>query len=191
MTGTTISNVKPASGPPRPASRELDMALSKAFTAIENGNLPAAALPSGARVGLVSRSRALDEALAPALRHDILMILASISNMPTKTEIDPARVKAFLEVDVADMIASKLPAWSLEAAARAHRLGDVGDGHWRPTAGDIVTCARQKAAAAYRERQQIAAVLSAKIEPPKKPASAEQRKEMAERIRALAAGMAP
>lgn len=189
MTRNEIATTRPINAAPRLASQALDLALAAAVSSLENGHLPADSLPSGARVGLASRARYLDDAMTPATREAVASVLASVSNMPSKTEIDPAKVKAFLELDMADIIASKLPIWALEAAARAYRLGDVGEGHWRPTAGDLVTCARQKAASAYRERQQIAAVLSAKVDPPKKPASPEQRKELADRIRALAAGM--
>lgn len=165
------------------------MALSVAFSALESGALSITALPSGARVGLSGRARVLDEALAPASREAVLTVLGSISGMPTKTEVDPTRVKAFLALEASDLMASRLPAWALEAAARSYRLGEAGDGHWRPTAGDIASLARQRAAAAYREQQQISAVLRAKIEPPRKAASAEQRKQVADGIRAIAAQM--
>lgn len=163
------------------------MALSVAFSALDNGELTESALPSGARVGLASRFRALDESLAPASRDAILSVLASVSFMPTRAETDPANVKAFLSIEAADLETSRLPAWSLDAAARAYRLGEAGDGHWRPTAGDLASYARQKVAAHRREREKIGQVLRARLLPPQNSASPEQRERVAAGLRELAA----
>lgn len=187
MNGTAVSIAKAISTPPRPASQALHMALSVAFSALDNDSLTEAALPSGARVGLAARLRALDESLAPASREAILSVLASVSFLPTKTETDPANVKAFLSIEAADLEVSGLPAWSLEAAARAYRLGEVGDGHWRPTAGDLASYARQRVAAHRREREKIGQVLRARLTSPQKSASPEQRQRVAEGLRELSA----
>lgn len=189
MNSREIAVNQPNSVPPRPMSLQLDLALSVAYSALENGILSEAAFPSGVRVALESRARVLDASLTPAPRDAILTVLASISGMPTKAETDPANVKAFLTIEASDLSASGLPAWALETAARAYRLGYVGDGHWRPTAGDLASNARARVTAVYRERERINAVLRARIEPVKKSASAEQRKAVADGMRSLAAGM--
>lgn len=166
-------------------SQALDLALSTAVMALEGGSLPATALPEGARLGLGRRIRELDASLARASDDMIRKILATIADMPSRVETDPAKLRFALERDVSDL--SEFPEWALAAAARAYRKGEIGDGPWRPTTGDLATYARQRVAAHRRERERIERVLRAKIEPPKKPASAEQRKASADRLRALVA----
>jgi hypothetical protein len=182
-TNQRISTVQPA------LSAELDRALSLASNGLENGRLAADLLPAEVRASLNDRAIEIAVSLVPATDEGALGVIVSVSHMPSKTEVDLANVEAFMRLEVSDLVASRLPLWALEAAARSFRLGEAGDGHWRPTAGDLATLARAKVAALHREARKIDTVLRAKVDPPKKPASLEQRKAAADRLRAMAAGM--
>lgn len=182
---TLPSTQAPSSREPHPMSQALDIALARAVMAIEEGSLSAQALPEGARLGLATRARELDASLARAHADAIKKILATIADMPTKVETDAAKLRFALERDVSDL--SEFPEWALAAAARAYRKGEVGDGHWRPTAGDLASYARQRVAAHRREREKIGQVLRARMTPPQKAASPEQRKRVADGLRELAA----
>lgn len=164
-------------------SRHLDSALSRAGNALECGRLPPMALADGARQALIRREQDLDSHLAPASAERIRMVLATISDMPSRTEEDRAKIRFAIERDVADL--SEFPEWALAAAARAYRKASVGDGVFRPTTGQLAAYCRQKVAGAIAERARINAVLTAKVEPPCKPIDAERRSELAASLRAL------
>lgn len=166
-----------------PMSPPLDTVLSMASNALENGRLPATALADGARQALARREEDLAGSLAPASPERIRKVLATISDMPSKTEEDRAKLRFALERDVTDL--AEFPEWALAAAARAYRKGIVGDGVWRPTTGQLAAYCRQKVAAAIAERARILRVLMAHLESPRKPISEERRGEMAASLRAL------
>lgn len=167
-------------------SRPLDLALSAAANALEGGRLPTGALADGARLALSTRAKTLAEALAPTPVERVKMLLLTIEDMPSRTEEDRAKLKFAVERDASDL--SEFPEWAIVAACRAARKGDVGDGVWRPTTGELVKFCRAKLAALRSERAKIAAVLAAKVDPPRE-IDAERRREMADRVRKLAAQM--
>jgi hypothetical protein len=184
MSETELATINPCSSRElSPISRPLDVALSRACNALQNGRLPATALAEGARLALLRREQDLDAALAPASPERIRKVLATISDMPSKTEEDRAKLRFALERDVADL--SEFPEWALAAAARAYRKGSVGDGVWRPTVGQLAAYCRQKLATVHAERARIRAVLTAKIEPSCKPIDPERRGELAALLRSL------
>jgi len=164
-------------------SRPLGDALSLACNALTNGRLPANALAEGARQALARRADDLARALSPASPERIRIILATIADMPSRTEEDRAKLRFALERDVADL--SEFPEWALAAAARAYRKREVGDDVFRPTTGQLAVVCRQRTAAAVVERRRIAAVLTAEIEPPRKPIEPARRAELAAALRAF------
>lgn len=166
---------------PHPSSQALGSALSRARNAIEGGELPPGALPDAARSGLRNRLADLRPALLPATREAVRAILTSLSSMPAQAESDPDKLIYALERDVHDL--SDLPEWALAAAARAYRKGEVGDGHWRPTAGELSKLAREKLRRWSEEAAQIDSVLRARIAPSSKPIDPARRKELADMLR--------
>ena len=167
-------------------SRPLDLALSVASSALESGRLPANALAEGARLALVTRARTLAEALAPTTTERVKALLLTIDDMPSRTEDDRAKLKFAIERDASDL--SEFPEWALVEAFRSARKGEIGDGLWRPTIGQLASFCRQRVSALRSERAKIAAVLAAKVDPPRE-IDAERRREMADRVRKLAAQM--
>jgi hypothetical protein len=172
---------------PHPSSQALGLALSRAKNALDHGDLPADALPSAARHGLQNRLADLRAALSPATRDQVRAVLATLSDMPTRAETDPAKLLYSFERDVADL--SDLPEWALAAAARAYRRGEVGDGHWRPTAGEVAKLARDKVRHWCEEAAKISAVLNARIAPASESLDPGRRKELADMLRAAAGGV--
>lgn len=164
-------------------SQALDVALVRAVSAAEEGSLTERELPAGARLALASRARQLSDALAPSEPETVRKILSTLSDMPSQTEADRAKLRFALERDVSDL--REFPEWALAAAARAYRKGEVGEGKWRPTAGELATYCRRKVLAHAKELLKIERVLKARVEPPRKPISPEQRKSMADQMRAV------
>ena len=158
-----IQPISPASRrDPVPMSQALFTALSNAYRALmEGGELTAAKLPSGARLGLETRRRELAPLLAPAAPERIVLILSTLDGMTARAEMDPDVARVAMKRDIADL--SGLPEFALAAAARAYRKGEIGDGKWRPTAGEIAKLARAKADEYREELAKIEAVLSAKV----------------------------
>ena len=136
--------------------------LSRAAMAIDAEYLRPEDLPESDRQQLVTRKQELAFALVPAEQDRIRLILATLADMPTAAEQDPVKARFALERDVADL--SSLPEWALAAAARAYRRGEVGDGKWRPTAGELARLARSKCEAARAEAYKVAKVLAAEID---------------------------
>lgn len=163
-------------------SQALSMALTRATNALRDGLTPAD-LPSGTREGLVTRGQELALALAPADPNRVRLILATLADMAGPTETDPNKARFAIERDVADL--SGLPEWALAAAARAYRRGEVGDGRWRPAAGEVAKLARAKCEAARAEAYRIERVLKAKVQD-RKPIAKEQWEALRNSIKAMA-----
>lgn len=161
------------------------MALSRARSALAGGELTSDALPTAARHGLQNRLADLRGALWPAKPDAVRAILLTLADMPTQVESDPSKLRYSLERDVSDLAC--LPEWALASAARAYRRGEIGDGHWRPTAGEIARVAREKARQWIEEASRIDAVLTARLAPASKPIDPERRKQLADILRAAAA----
>lgn len=190
MTKQELQSISPASRPePPPMSQGLHTALRIARNALvgERELLPEA-LPQMARIGLKNRLADLRMGLAPAERSRIREILATLADMPKQVENDPTKQRYSLERDVVDL--SEFPEWALASAARAYRKGEVGDGRWQPTAGELAILAREKVQRFAEEAAQIDAVLRAPVAMPHKPIDPERRKELANLVRG-AAGLDP
>jgi hypothetical protein len=165
----------------------LGLALSRAKNAIDHGFIPCDALPSAARHGLQNRLSDLRGSLAQATRDQVRAVLLTLADMPRSVESDPAKVLYSFERDVADL--SIFPEWALAAAARAYRRGELGDGHWRPTVGELSKAVRAKTKDWFEEAAKISAVLNARIAPASKSLDPERRKELANMLRAAAGGV--
>jgi hypothetical protein len=151
---------------------------------MRGGKLRASDLPDALRRTLIDRRNQLNAALIPADDSQIRAILATTTDMPAPAESDPNKLRFAVERDIVDL--RGLPEWALVGAARAYRRGEISDGRWRPTAGQLAKLARERCTAALRERQQIQRVLSAPIE--REPRlSPEQRRAFADKMRSLVA----
>jgi hypothetical protein len=186
MQTTALPSISPACKQPAPLPRSLDVATSQTLSMIvaQGGKLMAKDLPDAARQALSARQICLAEGLAPANDRQIRAVLATLADMPAAAESDPLKARFALERDILDL--TGLPEWALADAARAYRRGEVGDGRWRPTAGQLARLAREKCAAARREHQEISRVLSAPLET-EALAGPEQRKAVLDMMRSLAA----
>ena len=188
MTKQELQSRSPAcSVEPHPSSQALGLALSRAKNALDHGDLPADALPSAARTGLKNRLDDLRMGLAPATRDQVRAVLLTLADMPRSVESDPAKVLYSFERDVADL--SIFPEWALAAAARAYRRGELGEGHWRPTVGELSRAARAKIKDWCEEAAKISAVLDARIAPASESLDPGRRKELADMLRAAAGGV--
>ena len=63
------------------------------------------------------------------------------------------------QMDVADM-----PAWAIEESCTAFRRGDVGDGKWLPTPGELRKDCRMRLSGVRGEIERIRRILTATIE---------------------------
>jgi hypothetical protein len=117
---------------------------------METGDLNALALPSGPRSGLTSRRDALQAAMAPCSKQRAASLLASLGGMAARSQPDPETARALAVRAVEDL--SDVSEWALAEAVRAYRIGDIGDGHWRPTAGELRIEARKRE---RRDREEL------------------------------------
>jgi hypothetical protein len=187
LTSTSRAYSQAVRREPSPISRDLGFALRRALMTIESGGaLTSDDLPSGTRRDLVARRQELADCLMPAAPDRIRQILATLADMPAQAETDPTKARFALERDVADLVL--IPEWALTAAARAYRRGEIADGKWRPTAGELAKLARFKCEAALIQAAQIDRVLAAKSDAAPK-VSADRRKELGAMLRDLAASL--
>lgn len=178
------------SGPPAPLAREFAASLSLAANREgSDGSIGAELLPALLRHALMRRREILAAALQAAPREKILAVLASLDGMVTRAENDLGEAKFAVRRDIEDLVG--LPLWALEAAAAAFRRGDVGQGKFRPTAGELRCDARQRVQAYAEELAKIERVLRARVEPPKREPDPERRKALAAMLRAAAIAMTP
>jgi hypothetical protein len=134
-------------------------ALAMGLSALQEGSLHSGVVPNGALVSLRSRRAQLEACLAPASTEVIVVALASLGNMPGQSIPNPTEVAALAAQDVEDL--ADVPGWALVEAARAYRRGEVGDGKWRPTAGQLRKEAIKRATAVRGEVWRIKRLLDA------------------------------
>jgi hypothetical protein len=156
----------------------LEISLARALNALdEGGAMSATALPSGPRVALKNRRDVLRGALAPSTPQAAARTLATLSEMAFRGEPTREMMAAIAKQNVADLV--DLPAWALDAACRAYRLAEVGDGHWRPTAGMLRAEAVRRMEPLVRELALIGRALDAPVAlAAPAAASPEQRERM-------------
>lgn len=145
------------SGPPAPAHYALAGWLAHAITSADNGKLSALTLPSGPRSGLESRRDALRDCLAPCPKARIAGLLASLGGMASRAQADPDTAKALAIQSLDDL--SDVSEWALGEAVKAFRLGQIGDGRWRPTVGELRIEARKREAPHREELWKLGRVL--------------------------------
>lgn len=129
------------SNSPRPASRPsplhgaLEASLAMALATVDDGDADVNTLASGPRVALERRRRELCDALAPCGPKAVAGVLATLEGMAYRKEVDGAAIAVLVKQEIEDL--QGYPEWALAAAARSYRLGELGEGHWRPTSGDL------------------------------------------------------
>lgn len=166
-------------------SHALQAILSSAKSAMDRGDLTTETLSVGARLGLESRSRELASALEAASPDRIRTILFTLEDMVARNEPDAAMARYSIERDISDL--SDMPEWALRWAAAAFRRAEIGDGKFRPTAGELRAAAVRKVEAVRAEQYRLDAVLRAKVPPPSKPIDPEMRAKAAEQLQLAAA----
>lgn len=131
-------------GPPAPINYALEGWLTAANSAVETGELNALTLPSGPRSGLTSRRDALRDCLTPPPKARIASLLASLNGMAVRAQTDPGAATALAIQALEDL--SDVSEWALAEAVKAFRTGELGDGRWRPTTGELRIAARKREA---------------------------------------------
>jgi hypothetical protein len=165
---------------PQPMSVTLSSALAIATNALGSGDLTNATLSTGVMTALETRLRELTVALEPPRPDKVRSIIAGLGTMPSRTEDDPA-VQRFT-VDQFFAVCCDVPEWALESAAWAFLKNEAGS-IFRPSAGEFRAFAMRKVHRLNAERHELAAVLRAKLAPPAKPVSAEDRKKLGAMLR--------
>lgn len=132
------------SQPPAPIHYALEGWLAAANSAVETGDLNSLTLPSGPRSGLMSRRDALRDCLTPCSRARAGALLASLIGMAARAQSEPGAANA-LAIQALDDL-SDVSEWALSDAVRAFRVGELGDGRWRPTTGELRIAARKREA---------------------------------------------
>jgi hypothetical protein len=183
QTGQEISKVQTTiRAAPRSTSIQLANALSIALNALVGGGMTEAALPSGARLGLETRSRELAAALAPPRPEKVRSLLAQLGTLPSRDEDDPTVRLMLVEQYV--VACSDVPEWALEWAVWAFIKNEAGGSQFRPTAGELRSFAMRRVSDVIAERQKIESVLRAPA--PVKLIGPEDRKRMADMLREAA-----
>lgn len=124
-------------------------------------------LPAPVLAAYEGRRAAHVASLRPATEREIAAILYTLSRMPAPSAVDEDDAEIAVGIALNDL--AGLPAWALKDAAEAFRTGRLGDGHWRPTSGDLRKAAERLTAPAHAEVRQLADVLAAPIAAPPNP----------------------
>ena len=138
---------------------EVEAALSFGLSALESGYLNRETIPRNLVETLRDRKADIAAALRPATRGAIAKVLASLNGMPSQSVVNTQEMAAMLRQDVDDL--EGLSEWALDAAARAFRRGEVGDGKWRPTTGQLRKEARARETQPRGEAYKIGKLLDA------------------------------
>lgn len=120
----------------------IESELLGGLAALESGYLCCATVSPHALDVLRRRRVEIEMALQPAPRRTIITVLGSLGNMQSAKDSTPEEASAFVKQDIEDL--ADISAWALEAAARAFRRGEIGEGKWRPTAGELRKEARRR-----------------------------------------------
>ena len=185
MTNLMNSGPLSTSDPPDPMPQAHELRLSRLTEALgESGGLPAESLPAGVRAEFLARRAVLRAALAPCGQRRAAAILATLAAMAFRSEPSREVAAAIARQAITDIC--DLPEWALTGAARAFRLAEVGDGRWRPTAGELRTEALGRMAMHLRDLRRLDRVLSARLLPARRPATPEQRAAVLAGLRSLA-----
>jgi type II secretory pathway component HofQ len=100
--------------------------------------------------------------------------------MVGKQEKDLRLERAHLEQDAEDLQGT--PIVALKEAARRYRCGDIGDGKFRPTIGELIRKALEIAASEQRELSRLTKIVNARVDDRKTP-DATRRRELVEQMR--------
>lgn len=130
-----ISNSPRPTSKPNPMHGALEASLAMALATIDDGSGDVNTLASGPRVALERRRRELGLALAPCGRKATAWLLMTLDGMAYRKEADSATTAVLVKQEIEDL--QGLPEWALATAARSYRLGELGEGHWRPTSGEL------------------------------------------------------
>ena len=136
---------------------EVADALRRATVAIDTESASTNTLAPGERSALESRRTELRRALAPSDDNGICSTLATLAKMGARSEHNPQVALGLVKQDIADL--RHVPYFALAEAAAAFRQGEIGDGCWRPTSGQLAIEGGRRARAFQTELQKIGRVL--------------------------------
>lgn len=161
--------------------------FNRGLAAVEEGSLHREVVPKGALISLQNRRKAIEASLMFAEPSTVVKLLTTLNRMAVRVLDDEREVEAFVRQEVEDL--SDISAWALDQAVVAYRRGDVGDGKWRPTAGQIRQEARRREQPVRAELYQLQRLLDHRdLEKPKpEPLSPERREELIRLLRETAA----
>lgn len=171
--------------PPPPLTASGRRALDALHAQATFGEVAGDLMNPESRTALILRRDLLAGAMRPASVGEIVAVMASLDGMIARGEGE-REAAASARRDLEDL--DGLPAWALEQAAIAFRRGDVGEGRFRPTAGELRREAMRRVGHMAEERGRIEKVLAARVIPERKPENAERRRELADRLRKLGNG---
>jgi ABC-type transporter Mla subunit MlaD len=160
-------------------------ALYSAACDASSGAIREEKLPAPLRAVLERRRDDLILALRPASRDRIAAALATLDGMVARAVNDFAEDRYSVQVDIADL--ADVAEWALEAAAADFRRAKVGEGRFRPTAGELRREAMRHAQPFAEELGRIERVLRAPVEPAAKPIDPDRRRALAAEMRAAVA----
>ena len=156
-----------------------------AFEAVRDKTLHRELVDDSVKSVMRERRDQLDAALVPARREAVAALLATLAGMARSQRLDADTSRAIVLQEVDDL--SDVSQWALAAAVRAYRVGDVGDGQWRPTAGQLRLAAKKHELTFRVELNMLATALDSALflrPPPEKPVSRERWESLVASLRA-------
>ena len=113
---------------------------------------------------MVSRVQQIEGWLAPAGEQIAAAEVASMFAVMSVKGMGDDEADAMMAVYVSDL--ADLPYFALSGACRQYRRGQLGDGKWAPTPGEICQAARRLMDAPLAEKSDLNAILAAEVQRP-------------------------
>ncbi len=140
---------------------------------------------SALRSDMAARVRQIEGWLSPAGESLAASEVASIFAVMAVKGMGDGEADAMMAVYVADL--SDLPYFALAGACKRFRKGEIGDGKWAPTPGEICQEAQRLLDAPLAEKFDLTAILSAEVQSPQ--VSPERKAELLAEKDALLASL--
>ncbi len=134
---------------------------------------------------IVSRVRQIDAWLVPAGDEMAASEIASIFAVMSIKGMGDGEADAMMAVYISDL--SDLPYFALAGACKQFRKGQLGDGKWAPTPGEIYQAAQKLMEPPLAEKSDLQAILSAEVQTPQ--ISADRKAQLLEEKNALLAAL--
>ena len=119
---------------------------------------------AGLRSEIEARVRQIEGWFAPAGRDLTAREVAAIFAVMAVKGMGDGEADAMMGVYVSDL--ADLPYFALSGACKQFRTGELGDGRWAPTPGEICKAARKLTEGPLAEKSTLLAITSAEIQKP-------------------------